>query len=212
MSCIGSSGGMPTAGGFRAAAKGGEVLVTLRNGEAARLVRVLDASDLGGDVALGLDAFAPAFATCSEAELVHHFGADKDVRALYCRLIDEDDVVPFRAGHDIVWIRAMGTGAADGLMGYMTLKPVAHEEGSVFVSTLVISHEKQNQGVGRLLLNSIAEHWFPGTRGLRLEVRCINAGAIRFYERYGFEFAEEPGSDPRLRLMKKKVGLRVTGK
>jgi ribosomal protein S18 acetylase RimI-like enzyme len=72
---------------------------------------------------------------------------------------------------------------------------------AVYLSTLVVSPDKQGLGLGKKLFNSIAEHWFPGTTEVDLVARKINHRAIRLYYQMGFVAAPDIDSplvgDPR---------------
>ena len=166
------------------------VWVELKNHEKMELQKVEDPSvNLQGDLTLGLDALESAFNEASETELKDHFGESKDMRTFYSKLIEEDDIIPFRQ-KQITWIRAV---LNNNLVGWMTLSPNFRESGTVYVSTLVVSPHKKNLGIGQKLLKSIAENWFPETNELNLVVRKINHRAIRFYKKLGF--VEAPDID-----------------
>lgn len=167
------------------------VWVELKNQETIELQQVEDLStNLDSDLTLGLDAFEGAFVEVSEAELIENFGESKDIRAYYSNLFEEDDVALFRDGK-MTWIRAFLKG---DLVGWMTLLPQFREERTVYVSSLVVSPQKQKLGIGQKLLESISQHWFPKSKELNLVVRKINRGAIHFYTRIGFVAAPDINS------------------
>lgn len=68
------------------------------------------------------------------------------------------------------------------IMGVVSVPSVAR------VLVLVVDPDHQSQGIGGALLEQFV-HRFQGggVDRIRLEVRKTNQGAIRFYERYGFE-------------------------
>jgi len=102
-------------------------------------------------------------------------------------LFEKYDVLPLREGK-MIWIRAILNNVLAGWMAFLT---DFRENHLVFVSTVVVSPEKQGLGIGELLLRSIYQYWVPASRELTLEVRENNSKAIRFYERLGFVIAPE---------------------
>lgn len=147
-------------------------------------------SNVDSDIDLALNAFAKAFSNASDHQLIQNFGSSKDVKAFYRKLLFEDDVVPFKQGK-LKWIRAF---VQNQLVGFMTLEPDYQGTKSVYVSTLVVDPAFQNKGIGKAMLNSINQTWFPNTPEIILIVRKINEQAIGFYTRLGFT----PAPDIRL--------------
>lgn len=78
----------------------------------------------------------------------------------------------------------------------------------VMLQQLYVLPENQGAGIGRELLAEI-EAAFPDAKAIRLEVEAANAGAIKFYEKRGFEVDGEtencgkPTSGIRALMMKK---------
>jgi len=76
--------------------------------------------------------------------------------------------------------------APDGeVVGYLALRCAADE---VHVLSLAVDPARRRQGAGRaLLLSGLARAAAGGARLAHLEVRPGNAGALAFYERFGFQ-------------------------
>jgi ribosomal-protein-alanine N-acetyltransferase len=69
---------------------------------------------------------------------------------------------------------------------------VMSEDKSARVLMLAVREEFRHRGIGTALLQAFMnEAALKGTKAIHLEVRNSNAGAIRFYNRFGFQIVRE---------------------
>jgi len=128
-----------------------------------------------------------------------------------------DHLSPRQYRQHLVSPNALVLVAADesGLLG-TALVFFRRESDLARLYSIAVAHGARGRGVGEALLVEVERAAFcSGARRMRLEVRQDNAGAIRLYERRGYErFAERPGyyeDGGHAWRYEKSLGLRAEG-
>lgn len=135
---------------------------------------------------LGATTFIESFGYLYHAEDLQAFLEESHSEAAYAKALENPGYALWLAeqnGRAIGYVQA----AAQCALPHADVR-----QGEGEVKRLYLRHDAQNAGVGRALMDA-AMAWLlrEGPQTLWVSVYSENAGAQRFYQRYGFAFAGE---------------------
>lgn len=113
------------------------------------------------------------------------------------RLQQKIDLLPAANCH--LWL-------GDVIIGQTEAKPLADPEVG-YINLLVVTPAYQRQGYGQLMLNHLTELYrSQNKQRLQLSVSPLNASALAFYQRTGWQSLGARPDNPAMRLLQKHIG------